>query len=53
MPTFKDMLNDTQIWQLALFVANSDKLPDSAKNLLLPGPTPPAVIYMPAPTTKN
>jgi hypothetical protein len=53
MPTFKDVLSDKQIWQLALFVANADKLPDSAKNLLLPGPTPPTVIYMPAPTTKN
>jgi len=53
MPTFKDILNDTQIWQLALFVANADKLPDSAKNLLLPGPTPPTVIYMPSPTSKD
>jgi hypothetical protein len=24
------------MWQLALFVANADKLPDSAKSLLVP-----------------
>jgi mono/diheme cytochrome c family protein len=36
MPTFKGALSDTQLWQLALFVANTDKLPDSAKSLLVP-----------------
>lgn len=36
MPTFKGVLSDTQLWQLALFVANTDKLPDSAKSLLVP-----------------
>lgn len=36
MPTFKGILDDTQMWQLALFVANADKLPDSAKKLLVP-----------------
>jgi len=40
MPTFKNVLNETQIWQLAVFVANSDKLPDSAKSLLVPDPAP-------------
>jgi mono/diheme cytochrome c family protein len=47
MPTFNNILNDTQLWQLALFVAHADKLPDSAKMILvpdltLPG-TPPAM----------
>jgi len=42
MPTFKNTLNETQIWQLALFVAGTDKLPDSAKNALLPEPPPAA-----------
>jgi thiosulfate dehydrogenase len=48
MPTFNSILNDTQMWQLALLVANADKLPDSAKmtlvpDLTLPGTPPPAV----------
>lgn len=49
MPTFKDILNDTQMWQMALFVANADKLPDSAKRLLVPegGPAAAAPV-MPA-----
>jgi mono/diheme cytochrome c family protein len=36
MPTFKGILDDTQMWQLALLVANADKLPDSAKKILVP-----------------
>jgi hypothetical protein len=40
MPTFKGVLDDTQMWQLALFVANADKLPDSAKMVLAPAPPP-------------
>jgi len=51
MPTFTGILDDTQIWQLALFVANADKLPDSAKKILAPEPPPAAampVMTMPA-----
>ncbi len=40
MPSFDGILNDTQIWQLALLVANADKLPDSAKAILVPAPVP-------------
>jgi mono/diheme cytochrome c family protein len=40
MPTFKGALTDTQVWQLALFVANSDKLSPAAKMVLLPEPAP-------------
>jgi thiosulfate dehydrogenase len=48
MPTFKGILDDTQTWQMALFVANADKLPDSAKKLLVPEQTPGgAVAVMP------
>lgn len=36
MPGFKDVLTDTQLWQLALLVANADKIPDSAKRVLSP-----------------
>src|SRR5580704_5786880 len=46
MPTFSGILDDTQIWQLALFVANADKLPDSAKKILAPEPS--AAAAMPA-----
>ena len=42
MPTFNGILDDTQMWQLALFVANADKLPDSAKKILAPEPAPAA-----------
>ena len=54
MPTFKSILNDTQMWQLALLVANADKVPDSAKSLLAPEPSPTAAApAMPAPTAKG
>jgi mono/diheme cytochrome c family protein len=44
MPSFKGILNDTQMWQLALLVANADKIPDSAKSEFAPAPAPaPAV----------
>src|SRR5579863_2182969 len=46
MPSFAGILDDTQMWQLALFVANADKMPDSAKKLLAPEPSP--VAAMPA-----
>jgi hypothetical protein len=47
MPSFKSILNDTQMWQLALFVANADKLPDSAKKLFAPEPPPVPAPAMP------
>lgn len=47
MPTFNNILDDTQMWQLALLVANADKLPDSAKKILTPEP-PPAATAAPA-----
>lgn len=34
MPAFKNSLNDNQLWQVSLMLANADKLPASAKNLL-------------------
>jgi mono/diheme cytochrome c family protein len=46
MPTFKGVLDDTQMWQVVLLVANADKVPDSAKKLLVPDA--PAVAAMPA-----
>ncbi len=44
MPTFKGILDDNQMWQVALLVANADKIPDSAKALLLPEPPPAAAM---------
>jgi hypothetical protein len=46
MPTFKGILDDTQMWQLALFVANADKLPDSAKTILAESAAPAAGMPM-------
>jgi len=35
MPGFRDSLTDTQAWQVSILLANADKLPDSAKTLLV------------------
>jgi len=58
MPGFKDTLTDTQLWQLALLVANADKIPDSAKKILGPEPVPampsvPALTPATPPAAKN
>lgn len=42
MPAFNKILSDTQMWQLALLVANADKIPDSAKKVFAPEPPPTA-----------
>ena len=42
MPAFKGELTNTQLWQLALVVANSDKLSNSVKKELTPEPSPAA-----------
>ncbi len=42
MPGFSKSLNETQMWQLALLLANADKLPSSAKAALVAPPAPPA-----------
>jgi len=36
MPSFKEHLNDTQLWQVAQLVKNADKLPASVKAELTP-----------------
>ncbi|HLX83657.1 MAG TPA: cytochrome c [Terriglobales bacterium] len=51
MPGFSKELTETQMWQVALLVANADKLPQSAKTVLVAPPpaippatgTPPAI----------
>jgi thiosulfate dehydrogenase len=52
MPAFKGALTDTQAWQLALFVANSDKIPAAAKMALAPE-LPPAMPMTMAPPSKK
>jgi len=45
MPGFDKTLSTTQMWQVSLLLANADKLPQAAKDVL----TPPAVVPTPAP----
>lgn len=40
MPEFKHILNDTQMWQVSLLLANADKISDAVKQQLTPGPPP-------------
>ena len=48
MPGFSKSLNETQMWQIALLVANADKLPPSAKAVLVaPAPSVPAATAVP------
>lgn len=54
MPSFQGILNDTQMWQVALLVAGADKLPDSAKKILVPEPPVAAAAAVPpAPAPKK
>ena len=50
MPGFSKSLSETQIWQLALLLANAEKLPDSAKAALVApiGASAPAMSVPPA-----
>jgi mono/diheme cytochrome c family protein len=50
MPGFSKSLSETQIWQLALLLANAEKLPDSAKAALVApiGASAPAASVPPA-----
>ena len=41
MPEFKHVLNDTQMWQVSLLLANADKISDAVKDKLKPPPVPP------------
>ena len=42
MPEFKHSLNDTQIWQVSLLLANANKISDAVKEKLKPPPAPEA-----------
>ncbi len=49
MPGFEKTLSTTQMWQVSLLVANADKLPKAAKDILLPV----AVASSPTPAGQN
>jgi thiosulfate dehydrogenase len=53
MPTFSGILDDNQMWQVTLFVANVDKLPDSAKKLLVADAIPSATMPAMPPATPS
>lgn len=42
MPGFDKTLSTTQMWQVSLLVANADKLPKTAQDVLAPAPVAPA-----------
>jgi mono/diheme cytochrome c family protein len=44
MPGFSKSLSETQMWQLAILVANADKLPASAKAVLVAASAPAASV---------
>lgn len=50
MPGFSKSLNETQMWQMALLLANADKLPPSVKTALVAPPPPPPVTTAPVTT---
>jgi mono/diheme cytochrome c family protein len=48
MPGFKGRLTETQIWEVSVLLANSDKLPASVKTVLISAPVAPASVATPA-----
>jgi thiosulfate dehydrogenase len=58
MPEFKHTLNETEIWQVSLLLANADKISDAVKQQLQPppmlgGPASPGMAEMPGKMTKT
>ena len=49
MPGFSKSLNETQMWQMSLLLANADKLPASVKAALVAGQAAPAAATPQAP----
>jgi hypothetical protein len=39
MPSFKNKLTNTQLWQVSEVVAHANNLPDSAREILVPNET--------------
>lgn len=57
MPGFKNSLNDTQLWQVSVLLANADKISPAVKAALLapvgPPSNSPAAATAPAPSAKK
>ena len=51
MPSFKNKLTETQLWQVAELLAHANDLPESVKNELMPPPPEPS--STPAPAEKH
>jgi hypothetical protein len=51
MPGFSRSLSETQMWQIAILLANADKLPPSVKAALVASPGSPAPASAPPPAT--
>jgi mono/diheme cytochrome c family protein len=51
MPSYKNALTDTQLWQVALLVAHANEISAPAKKELMPEPTPAAQSSASAPAT--
>jgi len=48
MPSFKGVLTDTELWQVAQLVAHANEIPDSVKKILAAAQDP--ATAAPAPT---
>jgi mono/diheme cytochrome c family protein len=53
MPAFKEALNDTQIWQVSVLLANADKITPAVKSALASTPAPPPSSPLAAPPAKK
>ena len=53
MPAFKEALNDTQIWQVSVLLANADKISPAVKVALASTPAPPPSAPPAAPPAKK
>lgn len=55
MPAFSHALNETQMWQVSLLLANADKLPETVKQALVSPAPVPAVLQVapPAPAKRK
>lgn len=48
MPSFRQSLSETEMWEVSLLLANADKLPDFAKQFLVAQPAPSSPAAPPA-----
>ena len=53
MPAFKDSLNDTQLWQVSVLLANADKISPAVKSALTSPPSSAPAPAVVAPPTKK